>query len=182
MRISQIPIAKKYAIAYLNVNENSLTEKDMKSIFIAYCFFKKNSDLMNLIYGISFEKEKIANVIDKLCKHFFLPKTFQILIKLLIKHKRIYYLKDVLQDICALYKLRKNILELEIKTANVIDVNEVKELENFFAKQSNFNIESKVIVDSSLIAGVRLQSDFFIWEYSIASKLKALKHNLVIEG
>ena len=41
---------------------------------------------------------------------------------------------------------------------------------------------SKVILDESLIAGVRMQSDLFLWEYSIAARLRNLRQKLLIEG
>jgi ATP synthase F1 delta subunit len=182
MRISQTPIAKKYATAYLNVYQNALTKNDIDAIFAAFSFFKNNHNFMHLISIVNVEKGEMMKVFETLERYFLLPKSLYQLMALLVKHKRIYYVKDVFQDICALYKLRNNILELEIKTAHSIDAHAVQAFEAFFAQQSHFKVESNVHIDQSLIAGVRLQSDFFIWEYSIASKLKALKHKLVIEG
>lgn len=182
MIISGVPIAKKYAIAYLNVYENELTGDDVKAILAACTFFKLHHSFMHLLCVISFDKTKMIQVCQNLVHDFGLPKSFNMLMSLLLKHKHICYFKEVLQDIYCLYKLRKNILELEIKTADTLDVHAVQVLETFFAQKSGKKIESNVSVDRSLIAGVRLQSDFFLWEYSVASRLRSLRHKLIIEG
>lgn len=182
MIISAVPIAKKYATAYLNVYEEELTKKDIQALFSAYLFLKANHSFISLLCVVSFDKTKTAQIFHDFVGGFGLPKSLNLLISLLVKHKRICYLKEVLQDIYCLYKLRKNILDLEIKTADVIDADTVKAFEMFFAQESGKTVESNVIVDHSLIAGVRLQSDFFLWEYSVASRLRALRHKLIIEG
>lgn len=182
MIISGVSIAKKYATAYLNIHENELTESDVKAIFAACTFFKAHHNFMHLLCVISFDKEKMVQVCKKMVHDLGLPTSLNRLMLLLVNHKHICYLKEVLQDIYCLYKLRKNVLELEIKTASHLDAYAAQAFETFFAQKSGKKIESKVSVDRSLIAGVRLQSDFFLWEYSIASRLRSLRHKLIIEG
>ena len=182
MIISQAPVSKKYAQAYLNVYGQELGREDIDRIFAAFCFFKKHHDFMHLVCVTSVNDGVMVLVFEKLINYFSLPKSLQKIMHLLVKHKRVCYLKDVLQDICCLYKMRNNIIELEIKTADTIDVHAVQAFEQFFAQQSGSKIESTVHLDRSLIAGVRLQSDFFLWEYSVASRLQSLKQKLVIEG
>lgn len=182
MIISGISIAKKYATAYLNIHENELTEIDIKAVFAACDFLKTHHNFMHLLCVISFDKEKMGQVCTKIIHDFGLPKSLSKLMLLLVKNKHIGCLKEVLQDIYCLYKMRKNLLELEIKTASHLDAHAVQAFETFFAQKSGKKIESKVSVDRSLIAGVRLQSDFFLWEYSIASRLRSLRHKLIIEG
>lgn len=182
MRISQVPIAKKYAIAYLNVYQNTLNHKDVEAIFTAFSFFKKNHNFMHILSVVTIEKGEMATIFENLIEYFCLPGSLYKLMVLLVKQKRVGYLPDVFQDIYALYKLRNNIIELEIKTADTIDLHAAQTFETFFSQQSGYKIESKIAVDKDLIAGVRLQSDFFLWEYSIASRLKTLEQKLVVEG
>jgi ATP synthase F1 delta subunit len=182
MIISGVPVAKKYATAYLNVYEDELTGADVHAMLVAYTFFKSHHEFMHLLCAVSIDKAETILVFTKLINDFALPKSLNMLMVLLVKHKRVCYLKEVLQDIYCLYKMRKNILELEIKTADSIDAHTAQAFQMFFAQESGKKIESKVSVDRSLIAGVRLQSEFFLWEYSVASRVRALRHKLVIEG
>lgn len=182
MKISGVPIAKKYATAYLNVYENELVSKDINAFLAAYSFFRKHHSLIYFLCVISFDKIKMIEVSQILSHNFELPISFNKLLALLVNRKQICYLKEVLQDIYCLYKLRKNILELEVKIADNIDGHALQAFETFFAQESEKQIESKVSIDSSLIAGVRLQSDFFLWEYSVASRLRSLRQKLIIEG
>lgn len=175
MIISQNPLAKKYATAYLNVHEDALTDPDIKAISAAYTFLKTHHTFIHLLCVISFDKKEMIRVCERLIHDFALPETMSFLMVLLVKHKHICYLKEILQDIYCLYKVRKNIVKLEIKTADHIDAQAVYAFEQFFAHESGKKIESIVSIDRSLIAGVRLQSEFFLWEYSVASQLRAFK-------
>jgi F0F1-type ATP synthase delta subunit len=49
----------------------------------------------------------------------------------------------------------------------------------YFEKKSNLRSTVRQHVDPSLIAGVRLQSDYFLWEHSIAKQLRDLKRNVL---
>lgn len=182
MRISQVPMAKKYATAYLNIYEPTLTQDDMRALSAAFSFLKSHRNFMLLVCTLSADKGAMVRVFEKLVTYFSLPSSIQTLMQLLLKHKRICFLTAVLQDICCLYKMRHNIIEVEIQTADDLDPDAVKEFERFFEHLSGKKVESEIRVDRSLIAGVRLQSDFLLWDYSVASRLRALRHKLVIEG
>ena len=173
MRYSQSIIAKKYAQAYLKEFVDQLQLSDIESIKLTIRFFKRHHTFISLL-NLLVDPEKTKNVvIDELFDHFSLPLSLKKLIDVLITHKRLILLSDVLIDICCLYFQIKNILELTIFTATPLENHEFEKFESFFKKISGKTIVSTVVLEPSLIAGVRMQSDLFLWEYSIAARLRS---------
>lgn len=182
MIISQSSSSKKYATAYLNLYQNDIHMTDIQNICRSVVFLKRNRNFMLLACAVGTKKEEKISIVDKLFVHFSLHDSFKKLVRLLIKNNQLCLLPVILQDVCCLYKTRKNILELEIQSAEQLDQQAAQEFEAFFAQRSNMDIVSHVKVDTSLIAGVRLQSSLFLWEYSVASQLRTLRHKLFVEG
>lgn len=182
MIISQVSVAKKYALAYLRLYGQQLTKEDVNNLYRVFLFFKSNHESMHLVYIISMRPCEMGCIFEKLIDFFSLPESIKQVMALLAKHKKLYYLKDVLLDIYCLYKQQHNIVQLQITAAAPLDEQSIQAFEAFFAKQTGKNIESTTVVDTALLAGIRLQSDFFLWEYSVAQRLRTLRHTLGIEG
>lgn len=182
MIISQETVAKKYAKAYLNVHEDHVTQDDLHNICNAASFLRSHSNFMLLLCAVGDDKGETAAMLEKFCKHFGFADSLYKLVDVLNKHKHLIYLLEVLQDICVLYKCRKKILELTVTTTTELSQQAVETIESFVASQTNEHVVTTVQIDKDLIAGIRLQSNFYLWDYSIASRLKVLQHKLSVEG
>jgi len=180
--ISQKPIAKKYAKAYLNVYQETITSEDLDNICSARSFLKQRNNFILLLCSVGVNRDETTQMLDKFCKHFNFKESLYKLVDVLKRHKHLVYLLEVLQDICALYKGRKKILELLIKTTVELDQQEIEKIEAFVESQTNEHVISSVQIDKDLIAGIRLQSNFYLWDHSIAGRLKVLQHKLSVEG
>lgn len=182
MRYSQSPIAKQYAKAYMIEYGSLLQSADIEAMKSAIRFFKRHHNFISLV-NLLVEPDKTQNVVlDELFDHFLLAQNLKKLINVLIVHKRLTLFAQVLQDICCLYFHANNILELTIVTATPLENDEFEKFEIFFRKLSGKITLSTVVHDPSLIAGVRMQSDLFLWEYSIAARLRNLRQKMLIEG
>lgn len=179
MRYSQSIVAKQYAKAYVAEFGSVLTLDDMTSIKSAIRFFRLHNNFMSLVNILVVDQSSTQNIIPDLLNHFKLHLSFKKLINVLIKHKRLLFFPQVLQDICCLYFVKNNILEVTIFTADVLEQEELRQFELFFAKLSEKKIISTLVLDKSLIAGICMQSDLFLWEYSIANRLKKLHQNML---
>ncbi len=71
---------------------------------------------------------------------------------------------------------------MTIQSAMPLTESEIIKFETFFQKLSGKRVISRVQVEESLIAGVRMQSDIFLWEHSVAARLRKLHQNMLIEG
>ena len=182
MKYSQSIVAKQYAKAYLREYSADLKLDDLANMKAAVRFFRRHHNFMSLVSLLCTSKQSGLAIIEELFQHFLLPESLKKLIPVLINHKRLVLFAQVLQDICCLYFVSNNFLELTVFTATPLDDAELEQFEKFFIKLSSKQIISSVVLDKSLIAGVRMQSDFFLWEYSIAARLRALRQKLLIEG
>lgn len=182
MRYSQSPIAKKYAKAYMAEYADTLTLADIKSIKLAIRFFKRHHNFMSLVNLLVEPTKTKTIVLDELFEHFSLPQNLKKLIDVLVNHKQLKIFSEVLSDICCLYFQTNNMLELTIYTATSLENHEFEKFENFFKKLSGKITLSTLVHDPSLIAGVRMQTDLFLWEYSIAARLRCLRQKMLIEG
>lgn len=179
MRYSQSIIAKKYAKAYVAEFGSVLTLDDMTQIKAAIHFFRRHNNFISLVNILVADQSSTQNIIQDLLNHFRLHVSFKKLIDVLIKHKRLLFFAQVLQDVCCLYFLKNNTLEVTVFTADSLDQKELEQFELFFMKLSEKKIISTVVLDKSLIAGVCMQSDLFSWEYSIANRLKKLHQKML---
>ncbi len=179
MKYSQSIIAKQYAKAYIAEFGLVLQLNDMTQIKSAIHFFKRHSNFIPLVNILVMDQSSTQNIIQDMVNHFRLHESVQKLIHVLIKHKRLLFFAQVLQDVYCLYFLKNNILEVTVITAEVLDQEELEKFELFFSKLAEKKIISTVVLDKSLIAGVCMQSDLFLWEYSIANRLKKLHQNML---
>jgi ATP synthase F1 delta subunit len=182
MTYLQSAVAKQYAKAYLQEYGSSLQLEDIEHIKLAVQFFRRHHTFMSLVSLIVAHDQSDHVIMQELWSHFQLPQTLKKLIPVLINHKRLVIFAQVLQGICCQYLSSNNILELTVLTAQPLADSELKQFEQFFIKLSGKKIISKMVLDETLIAGVRLQSDLFLWQYSIAARVKNLQQKMLIEG
>ncbi|HSW75559.1 MAG TPA: F0F1 ATP synthase subunit delta [Candidatus Saccharimonadales bacterium] len=182
MIYSQSLVAKQYAKAYLLEFENLLTLADIENMKSAVRFFRRHHNFMSLVSLMTKIHERKHVMIDEIFSHFSLHSSLKKLVTILLRHKRLLYFAQVLQDICSLFEMRSGVLHVTIQTATPLTESEIAKFESFFAKLSGKRIISQVHIDPSLIAGVRMQSDIYLWEYSIAARLRHLRHKMLIEG
>jgi F0F1-type ATP synthase delta subunit len=93
------------------------------------------------------------------------------LIDLLIMDKRSELMPLVLDKICGLYYQIHNIELFTIASSDSLSESQVKDIEQFLAQCTGHVILSHRIIDTDLIAGIRLQSATSLWEHSIRRQL-----------
>ena len=182
MRYSQSLIARQYAQAYILQYGNQLTLSDIENMKFAVNFFRRHHDFMSLVGLIADKPDTKIDLVEEIFMHFCLHATLKNLVAVAKKHKRLILFGYMLQDICCLYGIKSNILYVTIQSATALESTEIEQFEKFFEKESGRQIMSRVEIKESLIAGVRVQSNLFLWEHSIAARLRKLRQKLMIEG
>ncbi len=173
--------SKKYAQAYLQEYQNSLTLEQVQNFKPVIEFCRDHHNFLSVISVLVGKQPGFEELLEEMRIYFSLPDSMQKLIKLLIKHKKIDIFAQILQDIYCLYMLNNNIHELTITTAEPLEEDQKKRFEEFFKKLSGKKIISTAIIDESLIAGIRMQSDHFLWEYSIKSRIAQISRKMLDE-
>jgi ATP synthase F1 delta subunit len=168
-------IAKKYAQAFMTVFPKSLTLNDSSTIETAQKFLQKHKQTLLFLQLPQLDGKLRESMIADLIGHFSLPHVFAKLFLLLITHNRSFYIPDVLWFIIELYKEQTNSVNFFIQSAHALDQKQIESIKQFLKHRVGKNIIATPVIDTSLIAGLRLHSNNNLWEYSVRKQIKALR-------
>ena len=171
-------IAKKYAVAFLNVFYSEISNNNLEKWIKLKKFLYKNK--LFYVYlripSISyFTKQK---VLVRVAQALELGKPITKMMLLLLDHGRIELLDLVLDKIIALYRKKINVREFKVSSSHDITDDEKKAIIEFIKSISNSGVLAEFVTDESLIAGLRIKSLTFLWERSIAKQLRSVKRSI----
>lgn len=180
MIIQNIELAKKYAVAFLNIYEQTITYQDYQSFIQAEHFLKHHRKAL-FLFNIPLIKQSIKkNVLDEWRKKYILPESFNKLIDLLLMHQRLWLLPDIVQCLVQEYRFRNNILFFTISSSYQLEPSELEVLRDYLAQKTGKSIDYvHTITPDTLIAGIRMQSSSYVWERSVGKQLKLMRRSLV---
>ena len=170
-------LSHKYAKAFMAVFPQSCTFDDIKKLTVAHNFLQKHKQTLLFLQLPQFDQERKKSMVADLISHFSLPHQLSAIILLLIAHNRSFYIPDVFLCITQLYKEETNSVEFSVKSHQTLSEKHVESIKQFLGCTLNKNIIATPSIDKSLIAGIRLQSNDYLWEYSVRKQIKAL-HSL----
>lgn len=168
-------LAQKYAKAFITVFPKACSLSDISKIKTALDFLKKHKQTLLFLQLPQFDAERKNSMVADLVTHFGLPQNLSTVILLLIEHNRSFYIPEVLASIIELYKEQTNSMEFTIKSSHHLDEKQIEGIKQFLSKKLDKNIISTAVVDPSLIAGLRLQSNEYLWEYSVRKQIQELQ-------
>lgn len=171
-------IAKKYAVAYLNLYFYELTDEMIDNLLKLKSFLYKNKRFYAILSIPKLSIEEKLKFVDHICKIFNLSKNKILLIQTLIKQKRVSLLDTILKKIAEEYYIRKGIVSLKIYTSHEIDNNQKNIITNFVKNLIKKNTQLSFYVNENLINGIRIKSSNLLWEHSVKKHLNFLKNNL----
>ena len=173
-----LELSRKYAKAFNNVFAARLSLSDIEHIAQAtdYLESRRRTCFFLRLPVIDDDTKKQALIL--MCKRFSLPLAVENLIDLLLSHKRSYILPHVLTYIVELYKIRHKILNFTIASSHQLSEKTIETIQEFLAKQTGNTIMYIDKIDKKLIAGLRLESTTFLWEYSIRKHLRRIQQSV----
>lgn len=181
MNLEKTEIATKYAQAFLNLYGNSISLETITKLRSLITFLKNHKDYFLLfdtpLFSESLKKTSLRYVMEK----YGLAHLFDHLIDLLIQQARSSFLSVIIEQLIHVYKVRNNIAEFVIKSSYTLTQDQYQELINFIQQQVKKQLITSAMVDKQLIAGIRLESDTLLWEYSIAKQLNSIKKAFNLE-
>jgi F-type H+-transporting ATPase subunit delta len=175
---NQLIIAKRYARAFLNVY--SMTDFELKKLQEAIDFLTQHPEI-----GVFLKIPLLAPEIKRdalkqsIVEKFDLPKSFELIIEVLVRKKRSELLLLVLEQIRNSYQEQRNIQLFTIASSSALTDEQKKILEQYLVNATGATITTNFEVDKKLIAGIRMSSDELQWEYSIAQQLKKIRASLI---
>lgn len=171
-------LSYRYAHAFLNVFFSSLTVEDFSSICKARAFFYKHKQACFLMRLNLLDDQIKLKELARLSLQWGLSDSFQKLFALLIADKRSSLLPSVFSALCRLYKKRAGVMEFGVESAGELTEGQKKQIKDFLEGQTQKKIICSYKQNEHLIAGVRLQSNYLLWEDSIRNRLNSIRRAL----
>jgi ATP synthase F1 delta subunit len=167
-------VAKKYAKAFLN-SFSSITFADILKIETAQKFLQDHHRTLFFLQLPQYSDAVRLSMIEDLVGYFSLPQECIKIFLLLITHNRSYLIPEFLFFIALLYKERINVMDFSVKSAHSLDEKQKIKIKAFLDARSGKNSMCSYVIDKKLIAGIRVQSVGYMWEYSVRKQLHCLR-------
>ncbi|HSC25271.1 MAG TPA: F0F1 ATP synthase subunit delta [Candidatus Babeliales bacterium] len=167
-------IAKKYATAFIKVFFTSITFADINRIEKAQKFLQTHKRTLFFLQLPQFDHKIREAMVADLVNYFSLPMQLSTIILLLIDHNRSYYIPEVLSFIIILYREQTGSIQFVCTSSQVLNEEQIESIKKFLERYIHKNITCVQSINPSLIAGIRLQSNNYLWEHSVYKHIQAL--------
>ncbi len=176
----ELTLSRRYAKAYLNTYGNAFDLATSNRAEQAALFLKNTPEAQLVLKLSSVQIEFLQKALQAVFTYYQLPESLNALVILLIEHNRLALCAKILEQISNIYREREGISTYQIISPMALDRNALENILAFLKKHSGSAIIYNEIIDPSLIAGIRLQSDTLLWEYSIKQQLNQLQHTFTL--
>jgi F-type H+-transporting ATPase subunit delta len=167
-------IAKKYAEALVEVDASETTLEDLK---LVKATFQENPNLNTALENPGVKEETKLKILEEVFKSSISATSLNIL-KLCITKRR----TNLITLLAAHYEtafLNKNNIALAcVETPTEISDNELEEIKGHLEKVFNKGIKIEAKNNPDLIAGVKINVNNKVIDYSLNSKIKKLNQSL----
>ena len=171
MNIKEIILARCYAKAFLNISGDAITETDFSAMCKGYDFFFQRKRLSFLMQLSALPKKIKNDGIEILRKELGLSPVFNQLLFLIIEKKHSFLFAELFRQLCFEYRRRNTITLFYVYSSIELLQEQKKVIKKFLHSLSGKRVICFYKIDTSLIAGIRLQSDDLLWENSIRQRL-----------
>jgi F0F1-type ATP synthase delta subunit len=172
-------LAARYARAWSTTFSDQLSEDDLHHFSEAITYLEHHPDIyfmLQLLVIADSVKEQALHMLGEL---YALPQGYTQLCELLILHKRTFLLELILKKMVELEWEKKNIEWFTISSACPLSSDQQSQCRSFLATMCKKQIRCTYVLSPHLIAGVRMQSNHFLWEHSINKQIQMIRHLLV---
>lgn len=169
-------LARKYAQAFLNCFGEEINRDQFKALCDLEFFFRSNKKILYFLSLSNIDLSIKKSLMHTLFDQFGVAQHCDRLVNTLLSGKRGQLLHAVLKKIIVLYKQQKGIVSFLITSPYSLSSAQIAVIQQFLAHTSGFDIIYEYAVDKSLIAGIRMQSEILLWEYSIGKQLGIMSH------
>ncbi len=179
MDISQKIIARKYAKAFLNLYFDALTEQHIDAMSKFYLFLRENRGILCYLNLPGLNEQVWKDFLTELYARFVLPQHLPKLIQVLISRRRVELLPAVVVAILQEFWRRKHVMHFEVTSSQELSLSEQAMTNAFLAKKTGAEIKATFAIDATLICGIKMRSDSYMFEHSIARELKKFEESLL---
>ena len=175
-------LALRYAQACVDVFNTMMREKDCQALQAAAHFLSSHRRIIAFLQMPIIDTQTKMQAFDSIISAYTLPVWLTSLFSVLLDHNRIVLLAPILYAISRIYRQLNGIELFTISSAASLNEQQKKACETFLTQKIGKKIISQYIQDTSLIAGIRMQSNKALWEHSIKKQLRVIQHHFCPVG
>ena len=117
--------------------------------------------------------------LTQLYTNFTLPQQLAKLIQVLVARRRVELLPAVIIAILQEFWRRKHIVHFEVTSSQELALPLQAAVVEFLIKQVGSVVKATFEIDDTLICGIKMRSDSYMFEHSIARELKKFEESLL---
>lgn len=170
--------ARHYARAFLKVFPDLSQEMLFDAIEKMLSYHDKNRLVFRLLEFSSVRRDEKVKAMNCLCTKLGLPEPISRLVASLIQRKVINLLPTVLISLRTEFKKAARIFDFTLTSSHPLPEEQKDAIEKQLAQAVDGTINVEYHQDSSLIAGIRLQSSTYYWEDSVARRIQNIRQAL----
>lgn len=171
-------VAKRYAEALfeLATEERSIEayQKDMQTVESVF----QDPEIIHFFSHVALNDEVKVHVLNTSLKGQVCPYVFSFVL-LLIQKRRIRYIMDICRQFQLLCYEHLGIKLGKVFTAYALSDEQMHKIENAMSLKIKKKVQLKMIVDPSLIGGVKVEIDSHVYDGSLSYKLESLRQELL---
>lgn len=178
--ISHKILARKYARAFLNLYFDALSDQHVAALTHLQETLNKNRGILCYLSlpGLTIQTQQ--EFLSRLCENFALPPFFLRLIVVLVERNNVELLPGVVLAIMKEFWRRKHIIHFVVHSSHALLADEQSAVVEFLTKKTGAAVVlAAFFVDESLICGIKMRSDGYIFEHSVARELKKFEQLLL---
>ena len=172
MSISSFKLARRYAQAFLNVFAPHPLPELLEKSEQFLNFLQNNKLIFTRLSSLITDETVQEKSFCMMVKSFNLGDAGKKLIMVLLQHKKIKLLPQILTLMILEGRNRRHEFLCEVATSHDLSQTAKESLSAALQAQLGGTIIPTYRHDASLISGIRITGKTFLWEHSIAKKLK----------
>ena len=177
--LDETRLVKRYARAWMNCFNTQIDDADIRTFHAVIAYFKEHPRIYFMLKLSIIKDETKRQALHMLNTLYDLPVGFFRLCDLLVKQKRSFLLTAILAAIITQYWQLHNIERFNVVSARALLDSQKEECQAFLMSLRDKKVQCTYEVDADLIAGIRMQSDYFLWEHSMSRQIRKIRQSLV---
>jgi ATP synthase F1 delta subunit len=169
-------LARRYALAFLHQRKIVISQEQIDHIISFVRFKYAHRDLFFFIrlQTISADLKK-SIILDSFLKQFSVDQLLEPVVQLLAEHRRLALLAQVMLFVVYYYYEMNGIAKCIITSCHELNEQQITVIKQHFERMINKKLLIVHAVDKNLIAGMRISTQTFLYEYSIQRQLRAYR-------
>ena len=169
-------LARRYALAFLHHEKKEITQEYIDHMigFVRFKYAHRDLFFFIRLQTITADLKK-SIILDSFLKQFHVDQLLEPLVQLLAEHKRLALLAQTMLFIVYYYYEKHGIAKCLITSCHELTEEQITVIKKHFERMINQKVLIVHAVDKNLIAGMRISTQTFLYEYSIQRQLRAYR-------